>query len=132
MPEENVEVVRGMYEAFSRGDADASLSCLDPDVVLDATHRVDGRIGRGRDEAARMLGEWLSTWEDWTEEVEEIRDLGDNRVLVLSTQRGRGRGSGLDFENKFGMLYELDQGKIVRWTVYDDRSKALKAAGLAE
>ena len=131
MSEENVEVVRRMYAAFYRGDGESALAAFDRDVVLDASHRVDGRIGRGREEMATILAEWLGAWEDWREEIEDIRDVGD-RVLVITTQRGRGKGSGAEFENRFGMLYELRDGAIVRWTVYDDPARALEAAGLQE
>jgi hypothetical protein len=30
------------------------------------------------------------------------------------------------------MLYEIEGGKISRWTIYDDPEKALEAAGLSE
>jgi ketosteroid isomerase-like protein len=128
MSEENVEVVRRMYHAFGGGDADAALAYFDPDVVIDASHRVDGRVGHGREELVAILGEWMGTWDEWREEVEEIRGAGD-RVLVISTQRGRGKGSGVEWANRFGMLYEVQGGKISRWTVYDDPNEALEAAG---
>jgi uncharacterized protein len=131
MSQENVGVVERMYEGFRRGDAEAALSYLDPDVVIDASHRVDGRVGSGKDEVGTILGEWLGTWEDWEQEVQEIRDLGE-RVLVIETQRGRGKGSGIAWEGRFGMLYELREGKVIRWTIYDDLGQALEAVGLSE
>jgi ketosteroid isomerase-like protein len=131
MSRENVEVVQSLYEAFSRGDADAALSYFDPEVVMDASHRVDGRIGHGRQEMVAILGEWLGTWDEWHEEVEETRDLGD-RVLVISTQSGIGKGSGIEWENRFAMLYEMQNGKITRWTIYDDVREALETVGLTE
>ncbi len=131
MSQRNVEIVRRMYDAFRLGDADATLAYFDTDVVIDASHRVDGRVGHGRKELLAILAEWMDTWDDWREEVEGIREAG-NRVLVVSTQRGRGKGSGADWENRFGMLYEVQDGKISRWTIYDDPADALKAAGLAE
>jgi ketosteroid isomerase-like protein len=130
MSQENVEIVRRLYEAFGRGDADAALTYFDPEVVMDASHRVDGRIGHGHRELISILGEWLGAWDDWREEIEEVRDLGD-RVLVTSTQRGRGKGSGVEWENRFAMLYEMQRGKITRWTIYDDLREALEAAGLS-
>src|SRR5829696_5564930 len=129
MSEENVLIVQGMYAAFNRGEANEALSYLDPQVVLDASHRVDGRVGHSREEVPAILAEWLGTWDEWREEVEEIRDLGDP-VLVTSTQRGRGKGSGIEMENRFAMLYEIRDGRITRWTIYDDLPKALEAAGL--
>jgi ketosteroid isomerase-like protein len=130
MSQENVEIVRRLYEAFYAHDV-ASLDYLDPDVVVDASHRVDGRVGRGRDELVTILGEWMTTWDDWQEELEEIRAAGD-RVLVVSTQRGRGKGSGVELEGRFWMLYELKRGLITRWTIYDNPDEALKDAGLSD
>jgi uncharacterized protein len=131
MSQENVEIVRAMYEAFSCGDAEGALAYISPEVVIDATHRVDGRIGQGHEEMTKILAEWLGTWDAWREEVKEVRDLG-NRVLVLSTQYGRGKGSGLEVESPFAMLYEIEGGKISRWTIYDDPAKALEVVGLSE
>src|SRR5215210_837866 len=93
MSRENVELVERVYEAFSRGDPAAALSYFDPEVVMDASHRVDGRIGHGHQELTAILIQWLGTWDGWREEVEETRDLGD-RVLVISTQRGVGKEAG--------------------------------------
>jgi ketosteroid isomerase-like protein len=129
--QENVEIVRRMYDAFDNGDADAALAYFDTAVVMDASHRVDGRVAHGPEELVATLGEWMGTWDEWREEVEAIRDAGD-RVLVLSTQRGRGKGSGAEWENRFGMLYEIEGGKISRWTIYDDPQVALEVSGLRE
>ena len=131
MSQENVEIVSRMYEAFSRGDATAALSYFDPEVVTDPRHRVDGRVGQGPDDLVAILGEWLDTWDEWRQEIEEIRDLGD-RVLVIDTQRGRGKGSGIEWEGRFANLYELQRGKITRMTIYDDLPQAFEAAGLSE
>ena len=127
-----MELVRRMYDAFRRGDPDATLAFFDADVVVDASHRVDGRIGYGRDELAAIFGEWRGTWDDWSEEVHEIRAVGATRVLVISTQRGRGKGSGVQWERGFGMVYEIQGDKIGSWTIYDDPAAALDAAGVSE
>jgi len=43
MSQENVEVVRRMYEAFHSGDADGALAHFDPDVVVIALRPNDDR-----------------------------------------------------------------------------------------
>jgi ketosteroid isomerase-like protein len=129
MSQENVEVVRRMYEAFHRGDAEGALTYFQPDVVVDASVRVDGGIGHGREELNTIVGRWIGAWEDWREEIEELRDLG-SRVLVLSTQYGKGKGSGVDVEARYALLYEVQAGMICRLTMYDDPAKALEAAEL--
>lgn len=128
MPESNVELVRRMYEWFYAGDAEATLACFDPDVVVDASRRVDGGIGRGRDELNAIIGRWLGAFDEWREEIEEMRGLG-NRVFVVATQHGRGKGSGVEVENRYAVVYEVEGGKITRMTLYRDPGEALEVAG---
>jgi hypothetical protein len=59
MSQENVEVVRRMYEAFHSGDAERALAHFAPDVVVDATMRVDAGIGHGREELNAIVGRWV-------------------------------------------------------------------------
>jgi ketosteroid isomerase-like protein len=94
MSQENVEIVRRMYEAFHSGDADRALAHFDPDVVVDASKaRPDGGKGQGHEQLNAIVNAWMGTWEEWREEIADIRDLG-SQVLVLSVQYGRGKGSG--------------------------------------
>jgi ketosteroid isomerase-like protein len=131
MSQENVEVeiVRAMYEAFRRGDADGTLTYFDTGVMVDASVRVDGGIGRGHEDLTAIIAKWIGTFDDWREEIEEMRGLG-NRVLVISTQRGRGKGSGIEIETRYAVLYEIEGGKITRLTLYLSPAEALEAAGL--
>jgi hypothetical protein len=48
MSEQNVAVVRGMWEAFLRNDFEAALSAFEPDVEWDGTNLPPGgrRCGR--------------------------------------------------------------------------------------
>ena len=81
MPEENVEVVRRMYQAYHGGNAEDALAFYDPNVVVDASVRMDGGIGRGRDELAQIVSGWTDAFDAWSDDIEEMRDLGDT-VLV--------------------------------------------------
>ena len=131
MSEENVEIVRRMYEAFHGGDADRALAYFDPEVVFDATRRPDGGIGHGHHGLNTNINRWLGAWNEWSEEIEETRDLGSN-VLVISMQRGRGKGSGVEVEQRYALIYEVRGGKITRMTLYISSAEALEAAGLSE
>jgi hypothetical protein len=59
------------------------------------------------------------------------RDLG-SRVYVLATQRGRGKGSGVEVEDRYALLYEVRASEIARVTTYGEPAEALEAAGLSE
>jgi ketosteroid isomerase-like protein len=132
MSQENVEIVRRMYEAFHAGDADGALSHFDAEVLTDTgSARPDLSVGKGREYLGAVVGSWAATWEGWRDEIAEIRDLG-NRVLVVSVQRGRGRGSGIEVEARYAILYDLANGAIVSVRMYGTVAEALEAAGLRE
>ena len=131
MSEENVEVVRQMYTAFHAGDAEAALAYFDPEVEVDASIRVDSGIVRGRDELFAMVARWVGAWDEWREQIEEVRDLG-NQVLVVSVQHGRGKEGDIEVATRYAVLYRIHGGKIVRMSIYSEAAEALEAAGLEE
>ncbi|MDX6698109.1 MAG: uncharacterized protein QOE65_1506 [Solirubrobacteraceae bacterium] len=129
MSRENVEVVRRMYEAFHGGDAQGALAFFDADVVADASRRIDGATGRGPQELATIIAQWVQTFEEWREEIEEMRDHSD-RVLVVATQAGRGKASGVEVETRYTVVYEVRGDKITRMTLYGEPAEAVEAEGL--
>jgi len=126
---ENVQLVERMYAAFDAGDATGSLSHFAEDVVVDATNaRPDAPVGRGREALARIVGQWTSTFDGWSETIEDIRDLG-NSVFVQSTQRGRANDSGVDAEARYAMLYDVSDGVITGVRMFRNPEEALRSTG---
>ena len=79
--------------------------------------------------------DWLSAWDDWRFEVDEFRELDDERVLVLVSYSGRGKSSGLAVERlgvKGAQLFQLRDGKVTRFVRWIDHEHALADLGLAE
>jgi ketosteroid isomerase-like protein len=133
MSEENVEILRRNYAQWAKGDLSAD--CLDPDIeywrIGAETPDMEGRW-RGLDEVwAAMLG-YVRAFSDLRIEAERIIDLGGDRVLVLSRQTARGKQSGVPIDHKFGDLFTMRDGKVVRFATYWNRAEALEAAGLNE
>src|SRR4051812_38486561 len=132
MSQENVEIIRRMYEAFHAGDAEGALSSFDQNVLVDTGNaRPDLSVGKGRRYLDAVVGSWAAAWDEWHDEVAEMRDLG-NRVLVISVQRGKGKGSGLDVEARYAILYDVAGGAITSVRMYGTVAEALEAAGLSE
>jgi ketosteroid isomerase-like protein len=131
MSQENVELIQRMYETFHRGDADGTLAYFDPEVEVDASMRVDEGIGHGREAVNAIVARWLGAWDKWREEIEEIRDLGP-QVLVVSKQSGRAKGSGIEVETHYAVLYEIHGDKITRMCIYSEPAEALEATGLRD
>ena len=131
MSQENVAVVRRMYDAFHSGDPEGAINHFAPDATVDPPDHPDAQAGKGREALVRIIGSWVAAFDEWSEEIEEIRDLGDH-VLVAATQRGRGKGTGIETELRYALLYEVEDGKISSMTFYSDVPNALEAVGRRE
>ena len=77
MSQENVEIVRCSGEAFDRGDYQAALDALDPEVEYDLSHFPEGRVYHGHEGVRESFRIWLGTWEDYHQERVEIIDADD-------------------------------------------------------
>jgi ketosteroid isomerase-like protein len=121
------DVVRRMYEARDAGDADGVLACLHADVLLDARPRMDTIVVRGRDEARRVIAEWTDAFDDWREDIHEIRDLG-SQVFVAATQRGLARETGVEIEARYALLYRVEDDQITQITLFSTEDEALASA----
>ena len=126
MSEENVEVVRRLFETYNQGDLDGALACLAPDVVYETGQELPAR---GPAEVRAMWERWESDWEAIGTEPEEFSDAGD-RVLVTVHYSGRGSGSGIDLDDRLFDVYALRDGKVVHKAEFRHRAEALAAAGI--
>jgi uncharacterized protein len=130
MVPENVEVARRGYEAFKRGNVEATLEFLDPEIeVHDSPELPDRRIWHGYEGFVANLANMLDIVQGFELEPEEFIDAGD-KVLVAVRVRGHGRGSGIAMEDHLLHVWTIRDGKGTRLEVYRDREQAREAAGL--
>jgi uncharacterized protein len=134
MSEENVEIVRRLYDAVARRDAATVLSLYDPEVEWDGTHSPLGNLTgelvyHGHAGIRKMTRYWQEAWATVEYEIEELIDAGDHVISVL-TYRTRGRASGADVEQTDYPVWTIKKGRIVRVVWLPTRAEALEAAGL--
>jgi ketosteroid isomerase-like protein len=128
MSKENVQLVRAMFDAFLRGDAEALVAFADDDVELQPSGDLTDRMPeRGHDAFLRFWRDWPSSWDDYVVEVREVHDAGDQVVVVLY-ERGRGPASGVVVDDVFAHVWTVDAGKVTRVQVFSDSRDALAAA----
>ena len=131
MSQQNVELVRQRFEAFNRGDLAAMVDLTDPAAVW--WDRSDDPWGgaphRGRDACMRHLAEILEDAE-LEAQPQELIDAG-NSVVVGVRLVGRGRSSGVAFEEHEFHVFKLRDGKVIETREYRERDEALEAAGLS-
>lgn len=135
MSRENLEIVRRLFDAISRRDAEAVLSFYDPDVEWDGSRAGPGAfiVGtyHGHDGLRRYFREWNEAWENVDYHVEDLTDAGE-QVISAVTSRGRGRASGVAVSYTQYALWTFRDGKIVRAAWFQTREEALEAAGVAD
>jgi ketosteroid isomerase-like protein len=132
MSQEDVALAHRTYAAFNRRDLDEVLRVFDPEVeVHDPPEMPDSAIHRGHDAVMRDWQRTFDSFEEFTIEVEECRDLG-GELFVLLRYRGRGRGSGVTVDAQLAHVVTVKDGKLLRLRQFLDRQQALDAAGLRE
>lgn len=108
---------------------------LCPDVELDLSELIDGRVYRGRDSVRAYLDSLRAdVWSELTIEPEAIAE-GHGVVVALVHCRAVGRASGVPVEVGAAWVATLDDGRIssARFTLDRERAlEALAAAGLRE
>jgi ketosteroid isomerase-like protein len=126
-----VEIVRRVFEAHNRRDADALLERAEPDVVLDWSRAIgpEREVVRGRDQVVQFLRSFWDAFDESFIDVEEFIDAGDQVVAVFHA-RSQGRRSGVEVENRAVLVWALRDGKIISTTLYQERADALEAVGL--
>jgi ketosteroid isomerase-like protein len=132
MSQENVEIVRKLLDVYNHRTFGENADLIDPDIVWDLS-RVD------LPDATSYTGpleftDFVNTWEEGFAsehmEAEEVFDAGD-RVVVMIHQRGRGKASGIDVEQRFAMIWTVRGGRAIRMEMYPTREEALEAVGLS-
>ncbi|MDQ3571415.1 MAG: nuclear transport factor 2 family protein [Actinomycetota bacterium] len=138
MSQENVEVMRTVYDRYREGDLRASADLLDPHAVLVLPKASDW--GPDTPESGLFIGPegiaeytrhmLLKPWADFTLEAEEIVEAGDS-VLIRVIQRAVGRTSGIPVELRYFTLWSFRGRQVIRIESFRERAEALEAAGLS-
>jgi ketosteroid isomerase-like protein len=134
MSQENVEISKRAIAAFNRLDLDGLADFLTPECEWYPALlvEVEGAGFRGRAGLTEYFEATSDTWEEFRIVADEFRSVGEVRVLVLGRIEGRGRGSGVQVERPWAVIYSFSGGKISRVRAFLDHAEALQAVGLAE
>ncbi len=134
MAAENVELVSELLAKGAAGDWDAVASLVHPEVTRYGTvgGLEEDRVLRGLEAiVAAFEGDEREAWDERRLEPERIVDAGD-RVVVLLHEYLRGRGSGIELEQRTAVVFDVSNGLVTGLRGYMDQAAALEAAGVAE
>src|SRR5436189_1132319 len=106
MSQENLDLVRSIYAAWERGDF-ASAEWADPEIEFVVPDGPDPGTWKGVAEMAESWRRQVSAWQAFQAMADEVRQLDDERVFVLSHFRARGKTSRLEVGHKGAELFEI-------------------------
>ena len=112
MSQENVEAHNRTIEAFNRGDVEAMLENLDPEVEWHPAMQAffaGEPVYRGYAGVRTMFRDFYAAFDEIHVEPSEVRDLGD-RTVAIGHMRARGGESGAETESSWGAVVERVQG----------------------
>jgi ketosteroid isomerase-like protein len=133
MSEENVGLVRAIYEPLNRGDWPGVFRDAHPDFEITITTQAGATAGtyRGQEAVRKQIEDLVSPFEAWTVEPEEFFEGGDQVVAYVKVC-ARPKGGSIDIEVRNGHLWTIRNGTVRSMKTFAVGEEALEAAGLRE
>jgi ketosteroid isomerase-like protein len=131
MSQENVEIVRRLWEAWERRDTEAVLGLYHPAIVWESRDTPLTGSYRGREGVSQYFRDWMEAFEDYDAKAESFIDAGD-KVVVKAQLKGRGKASGVEVGMPGWQVYRVEDGLIIRVDFFRSEVAAFQAAGLSE
>jgi ketosteroid isomerase-like protein len=130
--QQNVEIVRSIYEAFARRDSITPFRFYAADIEWDVTGvELEGVVYRGHEGVRSSFRSLLAEFRDFEFQPVEFTACAD-QVLVKVEEHGVGRGSGVVVRRREYAVWTLRDGLVLRMRAFLDHAQALQAAGLVE
>jgi ketosteroid isomerase-like protein len=125
--EENLELVRSIYERWEQGDY-SSNEWADPEIEFSAPGGLDPDPVQGVEAMGRQWADWLGQFEHFSARATEFLESGD-QVVVLNRFGGQGRTSGVPMEDMPGAArFRIRDGKVIELAIYVDPERGLRDA----
>jgi ketosteroid isomerase-like protein len=132
MGEQSVDVVRGVYEAFGRGDVPAVLGAMADDIEWhEAEGMPYGGIYHGGEAVAQnVFGPITQDIPDFAVKPEEFIASGD-AVAAVVRYTGTGKATGKQLDLPVVHVWDLRNGKIAQFRQFIDTAKFLEVVPAA-
>ncbi len=123
MSQDNVQLVRRLYEAFGKGDVGAVISILDPGIDwLEAEGFIYADRNPYKGSQAVLEGVFLrfaTEWDGFTVSPQEWLDAGDH-VVVFGTYTGTYKNTQKSVRAPFAHIWGVAGSKVVKYRQFTD------------
>jgi ketosteroid isomerase-like protein len=126
MSNENLEVVKRVWEATESRDTEALFRLYDPAIVWESCYGPLSGVYHGHEGVRQFFRDWMESIDDFQAHAETFIDKGDAVVVGLRIT-GRGRGSGVEIDMPQGHVYKVRNGLIVYVGLHETEAAALNA-----
>lgn len=129
----NVDVVRGVYEAFGRGDIPAVLGAMDADIEWREAegnpYEPSGNAWIGPDAVLQNLFVKLGAdWEAFTVHPKEFHDAG-NTVVVEARYNAKHNATGKSLDCQVCHIFGVRDGKLTSFQQFVDTAQLQDVMG---
>jgi ketosteroid isomerase-like protein len=128
--QQSIDTIKQLYAAFGRRDLTAVFDGLAEDVewYLPGPPAIVPFAGlrRGKQQVAEFFKVLSETLEFEQFEVDEFVAQAD-KVVVLGRSRDRMKSTGRVIENRWAALWEIRDGKVTKYHVYEDTAAFVEA-----
>lgn len=130
-----VELARGIYGAFARGDIAAVVGAMDANIHWSEAegnpYEPSGAAWVGPDAIVeRLFMKRGSEWDGFAVHPEQYHDAGET-VVVEGRYTGRYLATGADLDSQFCHLLTFKDDKLTRFQQFTDTAQFQKAMGAA-
>jgi len=121
------DLLRGLYEAFGRGDIAAVLGAMDPAISWHQAegnpYKVDGGAWIGPNAIVENLFVKLGTeWDGFTVTPARFSESGD-QVIVEGRYTGTYKATGKSIDAQFCHIWNVKDGKVTAFQQYTDTAQ---------
>ena len=124
MSEENLEVVRAIYDAWANGQLGRRYMSKDVEYV-----NPPQALELGTRTGAASFNNVFEVYEQIAIDIDELIDAG-NKVVMVGRMRGRARATGIELDRPHSQVWTLEGGRATRMEWFHDAAEAREAAGL--
>jgi ketosteroid isomerase-like protein len=132
MAQDNVQLIRGLYEAFGKGDISTVLGQMDEDIEWrEAENFIYADQNPYVGPQAVLDGVFMrfaAEWDAFTVTPEEWLDAG-NHVVVLGTYTGRHKATSRAIRAQFAHVWAVRGTRVLRFQQYTDTKQFADVTG---
>jgi ketosteroid isomerase-like protein len=132
MSQQNVALVRGIYDSLAAGDVAAAQGAMSPDIVWHEAENfalADRSPYVGPDAVFEgVFARLASAWDGFALTIDELLDAGD-AVVALGRYRGTSRATGRAVDAQLAHIWRIEDNKAKGFQQLTDTLQFARAAG---